>query len=76
MAKLMWSFVCEDASGIRLETTIEGTAPEVHRLPYTKTDGSGTFPVSNASLARAQVKIAGTEVLETGDGAVLEMPGP
>lgn len=60
---------------MRIEATIEGSASEIHRLPYTNTDGSGIFPVANASLARAQVKIAGAEVLETGDGAVLEMGG-
>ena len=52
--------------------------PEIHRLPYRKTDGSGTFPVANASLARAELKIrtAGKEkILETDGGAVLEMGG-
>jgi hypothetical protein len=44
-------------------------------VPYTKTDGSGTFPVSNASLARAIVKLGQSETLETETGAVLEMGG-
>lgn len=66
------------AGGVHVDATIEGNAPGIHRLPYTKTDGSGTFPVANASLARATVRIveAGkVETLKTDGGAVLEMGG-
>jgi hypothetical protein len=73
--KLRWRFSGELASGAPIETIIEGVAPGVHELPYTKTDGSGTFPVSNASLACAIVKLGQSETLETETGAVLEMGG-
>ncbi len=75
---LKWVFSGTAASGEHIEATLEGNAPEIHRLPYRKTDGSGTFPVANASLACARVKIekAGkAEILETDGGAVLEMGG-
>ncbi|HXY01913.1 MAG TPA: hypothetical protein VEI54_13405, partial [Candidatus Limnocylindrales bacterium] len=75
--KLKWSFSGTAPDGVRVEAAIEGVAPEVHHLPYLKTDCSGTFPVANASLARAQVRFGrnGGERLETATGAVLEMGG-
>ena len=73
--KLRWSFSGEFSSGAPIEANIEAVEPGVHELPYTKTDGSGTFPVSNASLARAIVKLGQSETLETETGAVLEMGG-
>jgi hypothetical protein len=73
--KLGWSFSGEFSSGTHIEANIEGVKPGVHELPYTKTDGSGTFPVSNASLARAIVKLGQSETLETETGAVLEIGG-
>jgi hypothetical protein len=73
--RMHWSFSGQLDDGSRIEAFIEGLAPGVHELPYTKTDGSGTFPVSNASLARAIVKLGQSETLETGTGAVLEMGG-
>jgi hypothetical protein len=75
IATLKWTFAGSAPDGSRVEATCEGSAPEVHHLPYTKTDCSGTFPVANASLARAQVRFgkAGGEILETATGAVLEM---
>jgi len=72
---LHWNFSGQLDDGSPIEASIEGLAPGVHELPYTKTDGSGTFPVSNASLARAIVKLGQSETLETGTGAVLEMGG-
>jgi len=74
-AHLQWIIAgqLEDASPV--EAQMEGVAPGVHELPYMKTDGSGTFPVSNASLARAHVKLGQSETLETETGAVLEMGG-
>jgi hypothetical protein len=75
--QLKWSFVgVEKTLGI-IEATIEGIPPEIHHLPYTKTDCSGTFQVANASLARAQVHFEknGGDLLETANGAVLEMRG-
>lgn len=76
--RLKWTFSGAASDGRRIEATIQGETPGIHRLPYTKTDGSGTFPVANASLARATVNIAangGTQALETNNGAVLEMGG-
>jgi hypothetical protein len=72
---LHWNFSGQLDDGVPIEASIEGVAPGVHELPYTKTDGLGTFPVSNASLARAIVKLGQGEALETGTGAVLEMGG-
>lgn len=74
-ARLQWNFSGQLDDGSPIEAFIEGVAPEIHELPYTKTDGSGTFPVSNASLARAIVKLGPGETLETETGAVLEMGG-
>jgi hypothetical protein len=73
--KLRWRFSGELASGAPIEAIIDGVAPGIHELPYTRTDGSGTFPVSNASLARAIVTLGQRETLETETGAVLEMGG-
>jgi hypothetical protein len=74
-AQLQWVFSGQLGDGSPIEAQIQGAAPGVHELPYTKTDGSGTFPVSNASLARAIVKSGQSETLETETGAVLEMGG-
>jgi hypothetical protein len=74
-AHLQWSFSGQLDDGSPIEAFIEGVAPGIHELPYTKTDGSGTFPVCNASLARAIVKLGRRETLETETGAVLEMGG-
>jgi len=74
-AQLQWSFSGQLDDGSPIEAQIEGAAPGVHELPYTKTNGSGTFPVSNASLDRAIVKLRQSETLETETGAVLEMGG-
>jgi hypothetical protein len=73
--ELLWRFAGKLPGGSLIEATIAGTAPGVHKLPYTRTDGSGTFPVSNASLARAEVQLGQSETLETETGAVLEMGG-
>jgi hypothetical protein len=74
-AHLQWNFSGELDDGSPIEVSIEGAAQGVHELPYTKTGGSGTFPVSNASLAHAIVKLGPSETLETETGAVLEMGG-
>ncbi len=76
--RLRWVFAGSGADGTRVEAEMEGAAPGVHVLPYTKTDLSGTFPVSNASVARATVRIlknGAQETLQTAEGAVLEMGG-
>jgi len=75
----VWSFRCAGRSGPDLEVVLDGQGPSVHRLPYLKTDCSGTFEVVNNSLAKAvvQLKREGRTVerLETSGGAVLEMTG-
>jgi hypothetical protein len=75
--RLEWKFSGNDGAGLRVDATVEASPPEIHVLPYLKTDCSGTLPVSNASLANAVVRFGknGTEVLETIGGAVLEMGG-
>ena len=73
--QLVWNFSGQLDDGSSIEASVEGVAPEIHELPYTRTDGTGTFPVSNASLARAIVKLGRSESLETATGAVLEMGG-
>ena len=73
--RLKWPFVAETRDGIRIEAYAEGLAPGIHRLAYTRTDGESTFPVANASLAGATLRISENEVLETDGGAVLEMGG-
>lgn len=74
---MLWNFVCEGRSGM-IKASINGAGPSVHRLPYLKTDCSGTFEVMNNSLASASVLIEGSgksELLETSAGAVLEIAG-
>jgi len=73
--RLKWAFVAKTRDGSRVEAHIEGHAPGIHRLAYTRTDGESTFPVVNASLARATLRIGEKELLETDGGAVLEMGG-
>lgn len=75
--KLKWTIAGVAPGGSRIEMGAEATTPEIHRLPYVRTDCSGTFPVVNASLARAQLRFGknGSELLETATGAVLEMGG-
>jgi len=71
---LRWTLSGTSADGSPIEVRAEASDSEIHRLPYAKTDCSGTFPVTNASLARAQMRFGG-EILETATGAVLEMGG-
>jgi len=75
--KLKWTFTGMAPDGSRVEVAAQAAAPEIHHLPYMKTNCSGTFPVANASLARAQLRFGrnGNELLETATGAVLEMGG-
>lgn len=74
---LKWIFSGAAPDGSCVQAAIEAGAPEIHHLPYTKTDCSGTFQVANASLARAQVRFGKNdgEILETATGAALEMGG-
>lgn len=72
--RLRWKFRAQNG-GAPVEAVIEGIAPGVHELPYTRTDGSGTFPVSNASMASATLSFKDGSTLETQTGAVLEFGG-
>jgi len=72
-----WTFTAKTPEGSPVEVTAEASAPHIHHLPYTKTDCSGTFPVTNASLACAQIRFGNNldQTLETATGAVLEFGG-
>jgi hypothetical protein len=87
--ELKWNFRCSSSSrsksksefndGLKLEAAIDGAAASIHRLPYLKTDCKGTFEVANNSLAKAIVRLERqdqlVDILETSNGAVLEMVG-
>jgi hypothetical protein len=74
-----WNFRCSTKDGIQLEVNIDGRGPHLHRVFYQKTDCSGSFEVMNNSLARATISLQprgrAVEILETANGAVLEMSG-
>jgi len=74
-----WAFSCGVREGLQLEVEFDGHGPSLHRLPYLKTDCSGSFEVTNNSLCGAVVKLKSAnkaiETLETSGGAVLEMSG-
>jgi len=77
---LNWSFDCVDPGrGTRLQVSVTGSGTSLHRLPYLKTDCSGTFDVANNSLARATLKFmrhGQPDVnLTSANNAVLEMVG-
>ena len=76
-SNLKWKFSALGAKGSPIEVTVGAQAPVIHELPYARTDCSGTFRVSNASLANAVVSFGNnsSELLETNGGAVLEMGG-
>jgi len=77
--KLEWKMECSDGRGAQAVVEIRGRPGFVHRLPYTKTDCSGQFEVTNDSLAVAKLflRLPGesAEELTTDSGAVLEMAG-
>jgi hypothetical protein len=76
---MQWKFRGVTRNGLRLEATIDGRGSSKHRLRYVKTACSGTFDVTNNSLAYASILLESTqgvaEKLETTIGAVLEMTG-
>jgi hypothetical protein len=75
-AKLRWALAGTLPDGSPLQITAEAFPPEIHHLPYAKTDCSGVLPVTNASLARAQVSFGrDNEALDTASNCVLEMGG-
>ena len=76
---LQWIFTCSGKDGTELRAEMDGSGTWLHRLPYVKTDCSGTFEVANNSLARARIAFTrpGEAPVEfaTDFGAVLEMVG-
>jgi hypothetical protein len=78
-ANPLWKFKASANDGSRLEVAVDGRGPSLHRLPYLKTDCSGSFEVANNSLAKAVILLQREgkpiERLETAGGAVLEMGG-
>jgi hypothetical protein len=77
--QLGWTFRGSTKDGFRLEGAFDGAGPSLHRLPYLKTDCTGSFEVANNSLAGAVLRWERrgrpVETLETNIGAVLEMVG-
>jgi len=76
---LQWEFRGVSGDGLELDVAFDGRGPGAHRLPYVKTDCSGSFEVANNSLARAVARLRSrneaVEKLETYTGAVIEMVG-
>jgi hypothetical protein len=76
---MRWVFQATSAAG-SIDAEIDGGGSSLHRLPYAKTDCSGSFEVANNSLARARLKLrlgnpARAEEFVTDGGSVLEMTG-
>jgi hypothetical protein len=75
-----WNFRCSSPGGLDLDVSIDGSGSALQRVQYVKTDCSGSFEVTNNSLAKAVVRVernrALIDRLETTGGAVLEMAGP
>jgi hypothetical protein len=76
---MRWKFRTVGRKGVRLDAVVDGGGSSLHRLPYIKTDCSGTFEVRNNSLAFASLVLESADEapvrLETASGAVLEMVG-
>ena len=76
---MQWKFRSVARNGICMEAAIDGGSSSRHRLPYIKTDCSGSFEVANNSLASASIRLQRAEgvpeTFETAAGAVLEMVG-
>lgn len=76
---MRWDFWDISRDGLHLKASIDGHGVSVHRLPYLKTNCSGTFEVANNSLAAAKILLEkeGTPAHEisTSTGAVLEIVG-
>jgi hypothetical protein len=76
---LRWTFLAKSSAGT-VAVDVDGSGVSLHRLPYVKTDCSGTFEVSNNSRARAQLRVhlrdtkSPIDLTSEGD-AVLEMTG-
>jgi len=75
--QLQWEFRCVTRGGWQIDVVLDGRGSNRHRLSYLRTDCTGSFEVTNNSLAKATVRVAQrgrtVEELETKTGAVLEM---
>jgi len=75
---MQWTFRCATRSGLEITVAIDGRGT-THHLPYLKTDCSGSFEVTNNSLASASLLLESARGpsawLETKTGAVLEIVG-
>jgi len=75
----IWGFCCAGKDGLQVDAEFDGREPGAHRLPYLKTDCSGSFEVVNQSLASATLRLkrrdGRVEELHTTTGAVLEKGG-
>lgn len=75
---LQWELVCAKRDW-DIAVTVDGSGDSIHRLPYLRTDCSGSFEVSNNSLANASVRIrtreGTTQELRCHGQAVIEMTG-
>jgi hypothetical protein len=77
---LRWDFDCANRrERLSLQVSLDGSGASQHRLPYLETDCSGTFDVSNNSLACATLRFQrrgdhARELFSDG-GAVVEMTG-
>jgi hypothetical protein len=76
---LQWDFHCSTQEGFEVDAAFDGCGTSMHRLPYIKTDCTGSFEVANNSLAKATLCLRQrnrlVEKLETTVGAALEMAG-
>jgi hypothetical protein len=77
---LRWTLHCSrHEDGVTLVAVLDGSGASAHRLPYLKTNCSGSFEVANNSLAAAKLyfRRPDARVVEfrTDGGAVLEMVG-
>jgi len=75
-----WKFNCSDRrSNVQVEASFDGSGAALFRLPYTKTDCSGVFEVSNNSLANGQINISlpgnPEMAIDFNRGSVLELVG-
>lgn len=74
-----WNFIATSSAGT-IEVDVEGGGISLHRLPYIKTDCSGTFEVSNNSRSHARLRVHLRDSRDPAEfasegGAVLEMTG-
>jgi len=76
---MQWDLFCALRRGMKIRAQIDGRGNSVHRLPYIKTNCSGTFQVANNSFASASILLEAegqpAERLEAPGGAVLEVVG-